>query len=184
MMEGRSFGMRALAALLVVPLVLGSAACDSGGSTGPARVDLDVVSGSYEPATFTFDPQGAAPAGDVLAALEATGFDLELNISRVGTFQILYRDPATGEARLIEGTVEARTEAIRLVFPSQGVADQLVLPRLLTLAWDAEAQSLSFSGSAEVNRARLQQLFPELYGDEPWTTTTIPGTLTIIFKRA
>ena len=67
---------------------------------------------------------------------------------------------------------------------SQGAADQLVLPERLRLDWDAEAGTLTFSGLSDVNRPRLQQLFPDLYGEEPWTTATIPGTLTIAFEPA
>jgi hypothetical protein len=165
-------------------LLLLVAACgDSDGITSPA-ISLDEVEGLYNPVTMTFDPQGAAPAGDVLAALAASGLEPLLNIARNGTFQVPYRDPVTGEFRTLDGTVVVVGRSLRLTFSTAAAANQLLMPRILTLAWDDEEESLHFSGSADVNRIRLQQLFPELYGQEPWAGETIPGVLTVGFVRS
>lgn len=175
------FVRKVLTVLVVAPLAAGTAACDDDGPTGPQPIPLTDVAGVYDPVSFTFDPQGAAVTGDVLSALEASGYDMELNIAEAGTFQIVYRDPTTGEVRILSGQVQALVDGVELTFASQGAADQLVLPRDVRLEWDETTGTLSFSGLADVSRARLQQLFPMLYGDEPWTTATIPGTLTISF---
>jgi hypothetical protein len=177
------FGVRLLAAAGLGLLLSVSACGDGDGITAPA-ITLDEVEGLYNPVTMTFDPQGAAPAGDVLAALAASGLEPLLNIARNGTFQVPYRDPVTGEFRTLDGTVVVVGRSLRLTFSTAAAANQLLVPRILTLAWDDEEESLHFSGSADVNRIRLQQLFPELYGQEPWAGDTIPGVLTVGFVRS
>jgi hypothetical protein len=176
------FGVRLLAAA-GLGLLLFVSACGGDGITAPA-ITLDEVEGLYNPVTMTFDPQGAAPAGDVLAALAASGLEPLLNIARNGTFQVPYRDPVTGEFRTLDGAVVVVGRSLRLTFSTAAAANQLLVPRILTLAWDDEEESLHFSGSASVNRIRLQQLFPELYGQEPWAGETIPGVLTVGFVRS
>jgi hypothetical protein len=176
-------GVRLLAATGLVLLVLVAACGDGDGITAPA-ITLDEVEGLYNPVTMTFDPQGAAPAGDVLAALAASGLEPLLNIALNGTFQVPYRDPVTGEFRTLDGTVVVVGRSLRLTFSTAAAANQLLMPRILTLAWDDEEETLHFSGSADVNRIRLQQLFPELYGQEPWAGETIPGVLTVGFVRS
>jgi hypothetical protein len=177
------FGVRLLAAAGLGLLLFAIACGDGDGITAPA-ITLDEVEGLYSPVTMTFDPQGAAPAGDVLAALAASGLDPFLNIARNGTFQVPYRDPVTGEFRTLDGTVVVVGRSLRLTFSTAAAANQLLMPRILTLAWDDEEESLHFSGSTSVDRIRLQQLFPELYGQEPWTGETIPGVLTVGFVRS
>jgi hypothetical protein len=175
----RTFSKALGAAALVVML----AACGDDGPSAPQVLDLQEVQGLYEVASVTFDPQGAAPAADVLAALEEGGVSPTLNIGQTGNFQLFYRDPVEGDIRTLSGTVTARADGVDLVFASQAEADQFLFPARLVLDHDAEAEMLSFSGSASVNRVRLQQLFPELYGEEPWTSQTIPGILTVVFQR-
>jgi hypothetical protein len=180
---GRWASLGGRAALVVAVIAWAGLACDSAEfGTGP-RPSLESVQGLYDPATLTFDPQGAAPAGDILAALAASGFEPQLNIARTSTFQVPYRDPVTGEFRTLNGTVQTERGGITLTFSSVADANQLLLPRSITLAWDEEEESLHFSGSASVNRIRLQQLFPDLYGEEPWAGESIPGVLTVRFVR-
>lgn len=167
------------AAALVVML----AACGDDGPTAPPVIDLQEVQGLYEVLTITFDPQGSAPAADVLAALEEGGVSPTLNIGRTGNFQLFYRDPVEGDIRTLAGTVSPRSDGLDLVFETQAEADQFLFPSRLVLDYDAESETLSFSGSTDVNRVRLQELFPELYGEEPWTSATIPGILTVGFQR-
>ena len=169
---------------LVPILVAGSialAACDDDNGTGPV-VDLDAVAGIYEPLTLTFDPQGSAPAADVLDALVTGGVEPELNISNTGEFDIFFRDPVSGSLVLLQGSVQPVVDGVRLNFNSLEDANRVVLPRTLTLDYDAEAQTLGFSGSASVGRARLLELFPVLYQDEQLFDPT-PGTLTVGWLR-
>lgn len=172
----------ALAGLLLV--AIGAGACgDDEDLTEPTTLDLEVVEGLYEVQTITFDPQGSAPAADVLLALQEGGISPELNVGRTGSFQLVYRDPISGDIIPVNGTVEATENGIDLVFASQSDADQFLFPQRLPLTYDEVEETLSSSGSADVSRVRLQELFPELYGDEPWTSQTIPGFLTAGFKK-
>ncbi len=167
------------AAALVVMLT----ACGDDGPTGPPLLELQDIQGLYETLTITFDPQGSAPAADVLAALEASGVSPELNIGSTGNFQIFFRDPVTGDVDQANGTVTTRTDGVDLIFESQAQADLFVFPIQLPLDYDADSETMSFSGSTNANTERLLELFPELYADEPWTSATIPGTLTVGFQR-
>ena len=172
-----------MAAAAVLLVAGGLAACDDDGPAGPRVVDLTEVQGLYATVSVTFDPQGSAPAADVLAALEAAGTSPTLNVGRTGSFQLFFRDPATGNITTLGGSVEPTADGIELVFSTQAQADQFLFPRTLALAWDADARTLSSSGSAEVSRARLLQLFPELYAEEQLFDPT-PGTLTVVFQVA
>lgn len=178
-------GVRRFAALgVALVLSAGVAGCDDGDPIEPDVLDLEVVEGLYEVLTITFDPSGAAPAADVLVALESGGISPTLNIGRTGSFQLFYRDQADGNVKPILGEVEPTSEGVDLVFPSQSSADHFVFPLRVPLGYDADSEILSFSGAADVSRVRLQQLFPELYGEEPWTSQTIPGILTMAFQKS
>ncbi len=183
--QHRTASTRRNTSVLLLGLVLAWAvgACDNGVGIGDPAIDLDDVEGLYMPVTMTFDPQGAAPVGDVLLALAASGIEPMLNIARNGTFQVPYRDPVSGEFRTLVGTAHTVGRSLSLTFATAAGANQLVMPRTIVLAWEEETESLHFSGSAEVNRLRLQQLFPDLYAQEPWSGETIPGVLTVRFER-
>lgn len=175
--------VRGQVTLALALLVMGgTAACDDADPIGPEVVDLELVEGLYGVLTITFDPQGSAPAADVLAALSEAGRLPTLNIGKTGNFQLFFRDPATGDITTLSGDVEATEEGIDLVFPSQADADAFVFPRRLPLEFTETTQTLSFSGAVEVSRTRLQQLFPELYADEQLFDPT-PGILTVGFQK-
>lgn len=159
------------------------AACDDDGSFTAPVIDLEVVAGLYDVGTITFDPQGSAPAADVLAALEAAGTSPTLNIGLTGAFQLFFRDPVSGNIQTLSGTVEPTQEGVRLVFQSQAAADLFLFPRTLPLELDETTGALSFAGSAEVSRTRLQQLYPELYAEEQLFDPT-PGFLSVVFQPA
>lgn len=181
---GRRAARRVMGLAMMLLLAGGVAACgDDDDITDVVLTDLELVEGIYEVQTITFDPSGSAPAADVLLALEEGGIAPELNVGKTGSFQLVYRDPATGNFITVSGTVEPTEDGVELVFGSQGAADQFVFPRIVPLQFDEEEETLSFSGEADVNRERLQELFPELYGEEPWTSETIPGFLTMSFLK-
>jgi hypothetical protein len=173
-------GFRILA--LAAVLVWAGAGCGDS-PTGPL-LSFGEIQGVYQPTLMSFDPQGAAPPGDVLEALGTSGLQPLLNIATNGTFQIPYRDPVTGEFRTLAGSVRLGRQEITLTFATAAGANQLALPRELTLAWGGPAEpTFQYSGPATVSRLRLQQLLPDLYGQEPWTGDTIAGTLTVLFVR-
>lgn len=163
---------------LAVPLMLGLTACDEDDPSGPA-LTLEAVAGLYDPTELTFDPQGAAPAGNVLGQIQAT--QPQLVISTTGGFQIAFLDPVTGFIRTPGGVAEPTQEGVRLVFTNQSDADLLLLPRTLLLTHDEAAGTLTFSGAVTVPRSRLLALFPELYGGEAFQDPT-PGTLIATFQ--
>jgi len=180
----RTSARRLVVGTLALVLAASVGACgDNDDPTGPDPLDLELVEGLYEVLTITFDPQGSAPAADVLSAIEDAGTSPTLNIGLTGNFQLFYRDPVSGNITTLQGVVDAREDGVDLVFGSQSSADQFLYPRRLSLDYDAEYETLSFSGSANVNRVRLQELFPEVYGEEPWTSDTIPGILTTAFGK-
>ena len=163
----------------LVPLALGRTGCDDDGPTGPS-LTLETVAGLYDPTELTFDPQGAAPPGNVLEQIQAT--QPQLVISTTGGFQIAFLDPVTGFIRTPGGVAEPTEEGVRLVFTNQSDADLLLLPRTLLLTHDEASGTLTFSGAVTVPRSRLLALFPELYGDEAFQDPT-PGTLIVTFER-
>lgn len=172
---------RSTMATLALAGLLSLVACgDDDGPTEP-DLDLDEVVGLYEAVELRFDPQGSAPPANILAVLDSADVAPTLNIYRDGGFQLLYRDPVSGRVDPVNGDVEARGEGIELVFPSQSAANQFLFPRTLPLEFDAAAGTLEFTGSTAVSRARLQQLFPELYQNEQLFDPT-PGTLTVRFR--
>ena len=175
---GTDFVRRVGAALVAVPLVLGVVACDDDGPSGP-RLTLEAVAGLYDPTELTFDPQGSAGAGDVLAQIQAT--QPQLVISTTGGFQIAFLDPVTGFIRTPGGIAEPTQEGVRLVFNNQSDADLLLLPRTLDLVHDEVAGTLTFSGAVSVPRSRLMALFPEQYAEEAFQDPT-PGTLIVTFE--
>lgn len=162
---------------LLAPLALALGACDDDGPTGP-RFTLEAVAGLYDPVELTFDPQGSAEAGNVLAQIQAT--QPQLVISATGGFQIAFLDPVTGFIRTPGGVAEPTSDGVRLVFANQSDADLLLLPRTLVLTHDEAAGILSFSGAVTVPRSRLLALFPEQYADEAFQDPT-PGTLIATF---
>ena len=182
MKRDRSRGWdRARMAMALIAALLGGACGDDGGTTEPP-LDLDAVQGLYSIATLTFDPQGSAPAADVLSALEAAGTSPTLNIGLTGEFQLFFRDPVTGNVRTLEGAVEGVGDTAELVFATRTDADLFLFPLRLPLTFDGVEETLSFSGQAEVSRSRLQSLFPDLYAEEQLFDPT-PGILTVVFER-
>lgn len=179
---GNRSGGRLTALALTLLLAGASAACDDDVITGPDVIDLELVEGLYDVLTLTFDPQGSAPAADVLSALAEAGTLPTLNIGKTGNFQLFFRDPSTGDITTLSGDVEATEDGIDLVFVSQAAADKFVFPRRLPLEYTESTETLSFSGLVEVSRTRLQQLFPELYAEEQLFDPT-PGILTVGFQK-
>lgn len=169
--------------LVAFTLAWAAVACDDNGGISEPAIDLSEVDGLYIPVTMSFKPQGAAPVGDILAALAVSGIEPTLNVALNGTFQVPYRDPVTGEFRTLAGTVQVLGRSLSLTFATAGGANQVLMPRSIVLAWDEETEALHFTGSTDLSRVRLQQLFPDLYGQEPWAGETIPGVLTLRFER-
>lgn len=141
-------------------------------------LDLDAIAGLYDPSTIQFDPQGSPPEADVLAQIQAT--QPQLVISPLGGFQIAFLDPISGFIRTPGGVATPTADGVELVFNNQSDADLLLLPRTLTLTFDATPGTLHFTGNVSVPRSRLLQLFPELYADEAFQDPT-PGELIVEF---
>jgi hypothetical protein len=170
------------AAVALFAVAVGLAACgDDHGPSGP-ELGVEAVAGVYAPSTFTFDPQGSAPPANVLEALVSGGVRPDLNIALTGDFDIFFRDPSDGNLVFLEGRLEAIQGGVRLTFDDQADANRVVLPRVLSLTFDEDEGTLSFTGTAQVSRTRLLQLFPDLYQNEQFFDPT-PGTLTLVYTR-
>lgn len=166
------------AGVLCAAVALG--ACDDDSPTAPRTVDLEAMAGLYDPVELTFDPQGTPPSGDVLAEIQAT--EPRLVLSAGGAFQIAFLDPVSGLIETPGGVAEPTEDGVRLVFDAQADADLLLFPRTLTLTFDEEEGTLTFSGPVSVPRNRLLAIFSELYADEAFQNPT-PGTLIVTFER-
>lgn len=150
------------------------------GTTAPV-LDRDVVAGTYALTTLTFDPQGSLPEADIRARL---GTNVQMILAPTGTVQIVYQDPVTNLFTTIQGTYRTTAAGIRVDFPSNAGHGSLLLPRRLDLTFNQAAGTLSFDGDAPdgVDRARLQQLVPDLANEQLLNPT--PGRLRVTFTRA
>lgn len=148
--------------------------------TEPTDVQCgDDVAGVYEPTTLTFDVNGNLPEKDILERIDRT-LGPDLNIDRIGGFQLAFRDPASGQFTTVEGTCTRFTDGIRLEFDEAAEAQRLLLPPRLPLDHDADAGTLAFQGSVSVSRERLKELVPE-FADEP-LADPVPGDLAVVFE--
>ncbi len=164
--------------ILALSAAAGLAGC---GDNNPTELQIQPeMVGIYSLTALRFDPQGSAPEGNVLPLIQ--GSQPQLVISQTGVFQIAFVDPNTHLIRTASGNVSRTGNGLRLVFGSQTAADELLLPHRLELTWDAGASTLTFTGLADVSRARLLELFPDLYADEQ-LFDPVPGTLTVAFQK-
>lgn len=172
---------RLVVGALALVVAAGVGACDDDDDlTGPDLLDAELVVGTYNYETLSFDVAGQTfGAYDLLQALNLDPSTHFLVIANNGTAQLAFQNPETGALTPAEGTYDMMEDGIRIRFQNASQAAPLLIPQILELRYSAESERLSFVGDLSVPLARLVELAPELEGeplDDP-----VPGTLTVVF---
>ena len=168
-----------LTALTAVTVVV-AAACGDDSPTEPTLTRAE-VSGTYDLAVLSFDPQGSLPEVDVRERLVLENPTLQLTSS--GVAQLSYRDPQTNLLVTANGTYTTTTESVRVDFGEGTEHRTLLLSRQMTFDFQSAGQTtLQFtSDDATVPRARLVELAPEFADEQLFDP--VPGTLEVTFRK-
>lgn len=161
-------------------LALGVAAGCGGGqeTTGPT-VDRTVVAGVYNLATLSFDPQGSLPRTDILDRL-APADRPELVISKKDdSFQLIFRDPASGRFEVAEGNYTLLDGQVRLNFKKAEDARRLLLPERVEFNFNEAEVILSYRAYTNVSLMRLRELVPEFQNEQ--LPDPVYGELAVVF---
>jgi hypothetical protein len=176
--NGKARLRQAAAGIAMLALTMGLAACGDD-STGPT-VDTQLVTGTWNLATLTFDPQGSLPEIDIRSRLNT---NVQMIMAAAGAVQIVYQDPSSGLFTTIAGNYRTTASGVRIDFTSGTGFPSLLLSRRTDLAYDSIAKTLSFEGASPdgISRQRLIQLAPEFANEQLLDPT--PGTLKVLFNR-
>jgi hypothetical protein len=143
-------------------------------------LDLEDLAGTYSLTKLSFDPQGALPEADILAAL---GTSPELIVTPNKQAQIVYQDPVSGLFTTISATAKTTKTALRLSFAGNSVYADLLLSRTMELAFSEASGTLTFDDESPdgVRRQKLTRLI------QAWETEQlfdpVPGQLRVTFLR-
>jgi hypothetical protein len=152
------------------------------GGDGPSVTGLDMedLVGTYSLTKLSFDPQGALPEVDILAAL---GTAPELIVTANNQAQIVYQDPITMLFTTIAATTKATKTALRLNFAGNSAYADLLLSRTMDLTFSEAVGALSFDDESPdgVRRQKLTRLIPEWVGEQLFDP--VPGRLRVTFLR-
>jgi hypothetical protein len=172
-------GGRTVGAALALALMVGAAACGGDDDiTDLNLLDPELVVGTYDPTTLTFDVAGQTFGEyDLLAGLQTDEVPPLLVISNDGVAQLVFLDPATGRFEIGEGSYTMLEDGVRIAFASAGAPGRLLLPQTLDLVYDSG--QLSFTGEIQAPLDRLVSLVPELDG-EP-LSDPVGGVLSVVF---
>jgi hypothetical protein len=174
---GSSRRRAALALALIT--AAGAAACGDDPAE-PSTVELDLVVGTYDPTTLTFDVTGPTFGEyDLLAGLPTQQNPPRLVVARDGTIQLVFEDPSTGQFTISNGTYELTGEGIQISFESAAGPGTLLLPQVLDLTLDMDTGQLRYSADTQATLSRLVTLVPDLAG-EP-LANPVSGLLTAVF---
>jgi hypothetical protein len=168
---------RSVGALLVVLSLVG---CGDDDLTGSNTLDPDLVRGTYDPTTLSFDVAGSVFGEyDILAALDRDPSTHFLVLSNDGTAQLAFLNPTSGQLEPANGTYRMLEDGVRIEFNNAGQPGLLLLPQILELTYDEETGTLTNRSEVAVGLARLISLVPELDG-EP-LSDPVPGVLAVVF---
>ena len=179
----RSRGTRARLLALALPL-LALAACDGDGGSGFDRLSPQEVGAVYQICSLVFTPEGGSPPPlDIRAAameLQAGGAVRELTLGRtVSDFSLEYTRRNDVLKRRFDGRYDTGRSSVTLDFTGEAaIADALLLPGRLELAFQASPQSLEVSSVHTfhtVRRADYERLAGQSY---PNARDQIVGSLT------
>lgn len=178
--SGAAGVVRALGLGLVLGLL--AAACGDDPLTGPNPdlLDPELVVGTYDPTTLSFDVAGPTFGEfDLLTGLQTEEVPPLLVISSDGVAQLVFLNPTTGRFEIGEGSYTMLEDGVRIAFVAADAPGRLLLPRTLDLLYDETASELSFSAEIQAPLDRLVALAPDLAG-EP-LSDPVGGVLTAVF---
>jgi hypothetical protein len=176
----RKYGIAARAALVLL-LAVGAAACgDDDDPTDVNALDAELVVGTYDPTTLTFDVAGQTFGEyDLLAGFQTDEIPPLLVISTDGAAQLVFLDPVTNQFRIGDGTYTMLEDGVRIAFDNASEPLTMLLPQTLDLTYDATTGVLDYSSDIQAPLTRLVELVPELDG-EP-LSDPVGGVLTVEF---
>lgn len=158
-------------------------ACGDDDSSGPDEPDLTRadVAGQYEMTQLAFDPQGSLPEVDLLERLDPVNLPDLILASNEDSLQLVFRDPDGGLVRTVPGGYDLGDTSVDVELVNAAEPAKLLLPSSVRYQFDADAETLSFTGAIQADTTRLFVLVPEWSG-EP-VTNPLPGTLKVTFTR-
>jgi hypothetical protein len=177
----RALPRRLAVGALTLALAAGAGACgDDDDPVGPDLLDEDLVVGTYNYETLSFDVAGQTfGAYDLLQSLNLEPSSHFLVIANDGTAQLAFQNPETGALQVANASYDMTEDGVRIRFQNSTLPAQLLIPQTVELRYNVESKRLSFVDDLSVSLARLVELAPELEGeplDDP-----VPGTLTVVF---
>lgn len=176
----RAHGTGLLRAALGLILVGGLAACGDDDPVDLNLLDVELVVGTYDPTTLTFDVAGPTFGEyDLLAGLQTDEVPPLLVISADGVAQLVFLNPSSGRFEIGEGSYVMLEDGVRIAFVSSSAPGRLLLPQTLDLVYNETSGVLSFSGEIQAPLARLVTLVPALDG-EP-LSDPVGGVLAVEF---
>lgn len=171
---------RRLAATALLLLAAGVGACGDEEITDLDLLDPELVVGTYDPTTLTFDVAGQTFGEyNLLEGLQTDEVPPLLVISNDGVAQLVFLDPATGRFQIGEGSYTMLENGVQIAFASGDAPGRILLPQTLDLVYDSESGELGFSDEIQAPLGRLVDLVPELDG-EP-LSDPVGGLLSVVF---
>lgn len=151
-----------------------------GDKSSVTGLDMEDLAGTYSLIRLSFDPQGALPETDILAAL---GTSPDLIVTTNYQAQIIYQDPISGLFTTISATTKTTKTGLRLSFAGNSAYADLLLSRTMELTFSEAAGTLSFDDESPdgVRRQRLTRLIQVWEGEQLFDP--VPGRLRVTFLR-
>ncbi|MFH1763613.1 MAG: hypothetical protein ABIF09_05405 [Gemmatimonadota bacterium] len=153
--------------------------CGGDGSSATG-LDIEDLVGTYSLTKLSFDPQGALPEADILAAL---GTSPDLIVTANNQAQIVYQDPISGLFTTIAATTKTTKTALRLTFAGSSAYGDLLLSRNMDFTFSEASRTLAFDDEAPdgVRRQKLTRLIQAWQNEQLFDPT--PGRLRVTFQR-
>jgi hypothetical protein len=174
--------------LVLLPAFALLAACDGdGGGTGSDPLRPEEVAGVYSLCTLRFQPsQTALPVADLLTTVVDTTPpagrpEATVALAPNGTYDLAYTAQQTSFLEQFRGSITYRQDAVVLSVPLQQQASILLLPRSLTLNYNAGARR--FTSDTNFPHAVARAEYARAAGiSEEGLQNSINGTTSAVFS--